>query len=81
MNPGGSLVATLGGGACRMWHVGASVEDEDASQLELDAREAEFMARLGPVVPTARGTKRLGERLPDGPRVSGGSGPTSGSRR
>jgi hypothetical protein len=57
--PGGSLVATAGGGSYQLWYIGDQFVEEDISQLELGPEEAEFVAALGPVVPTARTAKRL----------------------
>jgi hypothetical protein len=54
-----SLVATAGGGVYQLWYTGDEFVEEDASQLELGPEEAEFVASLGPVVPTARSAKRL----------------------
>jgi hypothetical protein len=59
LSPNGRLVASVGGGSCRLWHLGSTFEDEDVSQLELTQEEAAFMATLGPIVPTARAAKRL----------------------
>ena len=59
LSPNGGLVATAGGGFCRLSYLGGTFEDEDVSQLELSAEEAAFIATLGPIVPTARAAKRL----------------------
>lgn len=59
LGPSGSLVATAGGGSYQLWYIGDQFAEEDISQLELGPEEAEFVAALGPVVPTARAAKRL----------------------
>lgn len=59
LSPSGSLVATVDAGTCQLRYIGAAFVDEDVSELELAPGEAEFIAGLGPVVPTARAAKRL----------------------
>jgi hypothetical protein len=59
VSPSGALLATVGNGTCSLWRLSAASITEAPSQLELSEEEFEFLAGLGPLVPTARAAKRL----------------------
>ena len=59
VSPLGSLIATTGAGEVILWRVTGSEKPETPEQLELEPEEADFLAALGPLVPTPRMAKRL----------------------
>ena len=59
VSPLSSLVATMGAGEVILWRVTGSEKPETPEQLELEPEEADFLAALGPLVPTPRMAKRL----------------------